>query len=123
MSFEVTPGDASNAIIECARIVLEHAPQIGHQEVLEHGSGIWATVGTSSYFNCGCNKYEHTPPGTGDYGTLTLEHLQGLENWFTGRYPGYTPNVLKANANRKWNFTLVHGTSALNFHMEKQDHY
>jgi hypothetical protein len=115
VKFEVPVEWASAAITECAKAVLEYQPAPGRQDTFEHGGGLWEKRGTSNYFNSGCNQKANTPTGAGDVGTLSLEHMQGLEEWFRTAYKDHKPNVLKGD---KWNFTLTHGTSALNFHME-----
>lgn len=116
MKFEVPVEWASAAIVECARAVLEYKPEPGRRDTFKHGSGLWEKRGTSDYFNSGCNPTENTPAGPGDLGALSLEHIQGLEEWFTKTYKNHNPNVLKDG--KKWNYTLTRNTSALNFHME-----
>jgi hypothetical protein len=116
IKFEVTPEWASLAIIECANAVIKYAPEPGARLVFAQGNGYWSKRGTSNYFDSGSNRVENTPTGPGDVGTLGAEHMQKLEQWFTDKYQNYQPTVLSAGQKR--NFTLVSGTSALNFHLE-----
>jgi hypothetical protein len=116
MGFSVPPEWASAAISECAREVIDHRPQPGVARIFKHGSGVWTI---NNYFNCGCNQVEGTPPGVGNIGTLSRVHLDGLKESFLEKYAEYKPNVLPPAAG-KWNFTLVKGVLALNFHMEEE---
>jgi hypothetical protein len=56
-----------------------------------------------------------------DCGRSTTTSTAGaiLKEWFLKTYPQYKPNVLPPT-DGKWNFTLVSGGSALNFHMEEE---
>jgi hypothetical protein len=114
MEFDVTPEWASNAILQCARVVIEEEVKLGEVLTFENGNGQWQEKGTSKYFNCGCNQFGHTPTFA-DVGWLSAEHMEGLEKWFISRYAPYNPSVLKKE--QKWNFVFVFSGRAFNFHM------
>jgi hypothetical protein len=114
MEFDVTPEWASNAILECAKAVLEGEVILGEVLIFEHGNGEWKEVSTSKYFNCGCNQFGYTPT-FGDVGRLSSGHMRGLEGWFIARYPTYSPKVLKVLQKR--NFVFTYSGRAFNFHM------
>jgi hypothetical protein len=92
------------------------AGQWGPTIITYSGSGAWNMRGTSNYFNCGVNKSPNTPAPNGQKGHLSRSDGENVAFWFEKQYAQYRPNVLQQGT--KWNFTMVIGHYAFNFHME-----
>jgi hypothetical protein len=93
------------------------ANQLGPMITTYCGNGNWHMRGNSNYFNCGVNIRPNTPGPFGQKGHLSRQDGENVAVWFEQQYAQYRAKVLDTRGT-KWNYTMVIGLYAFNFHME-----